>query len=136
MAEKETEGNQSNEQREINFRYIKSNLFRVVHADGAFGGISPRGNIHFSLYNERIALPDSSKITVSDKTGEVIGAEKFKNSGSIVREIEVDVVTDLPTAMQLYKWLGNKIAELQALIKEAQGEGVTDAEKKRTNAIR
>lgn len=136
MDEKEPKSDQSDEKREINFRYIKSNLFRVVHADGAFGGVTPRGNIHFSLYNERVALPDTSKVIVSDKTGEVVGAEKFESGGGIVREIEVDVIADLPTAMQLYRWLGNKIAELQSLMKEAQEEGATDADKKRTNAVR
>ena len=37
--------------------YIKSNLFRVVVADGAFGGLTPRGNIHIDFWSERRAIP-------------------------------------------------------------------------------
>ncbi len=29
----------------INFRYIKSNHFRVTHADGVWGGLTPQFNL-------------------------------------------------------------------------------------------
>jgi hypothetical protein len=37
--------------------YIKSKDFRVIYAEGAWGGPSPHGMIAFSLYNERPPIP-------------------------------------------------------------------------------
>jgi hypothetical protein len=42
---------------EIEFDFIKSNFFRVIHVDGAFGGLSPNGFVHMALYSERRAIP-------------------------------------------------------------------------------
>lgn len=115
---------------EVNFRYIKSNLFRVVHIDGALGGVTPRGNIHISLYNERPAIPDGGKLTVSSTAGEIIKPEQYIGKGGIIREIEVDVMIDLPTAQQLKAWLERQIKALQEMVLDAQNEGISDAETK------
>lgn len=42
---------------QIRFNYIKSAQFRVIHADGAIGGVTPNGFIHMALFNERAAIP-------------------------------------------------------------------------------
>src|ERR1043165_9730684 len=106
MADKETTeqlSDPSKEQTVVSFRYVKSQYFRVIDADGAWGGVSPRGNIHISFYNERAALPDSSKFTVSG-TGEIVVPERFHASSKIVRELECDVILDLTTAKSLHQW--------------------------------
>jgi hypothetical protein len=125
MAEeqaKNPENGHSDSQQEVVFRYFKSRFFRVVHADGAWGGLSPRGDIHISFYNERAAIPDTSKIALSKTTGQLVKPEEFEASSEFVREIEVDVIVDLLTAMQLRTWLDDKIKGLQSLIAQAQQE--------------
>jgi hypothetical protein len=108
---------------------MKSNFFRVIHADGAWGGIGPRGDIHMSFYNERGALPDSGIITVGDD-GKPIKPEVAQSSGSVVREIECDVIFDLITAIGFRKWLDDKIKELNRVIREAQEEQKTQSQVK------
>lgn len=112
--------NPSSDQHEVKFKYVKSNFFRVIHADGAWGGVSPRGNIHVSFYNERAALPDSSKLVVSDE-GVVITPEKFHASSRVVRELECDVVFDFATAKSLQAWLNDKVKVLEGLIQKEEG---------------
>jgi len=109
----------SKEQQEVVFKYVKSNFFRVIHADGAWGGLNPRGNIHMSFYNERSALPDTSTLTVAPD-GNIVKPEEAQTSGALVREIECDVILDLRTAIGLRKWLDDQIKQLQGLLKEAQ----------------
>jgi hypothetical protein len=115
---KTDEGAAEAETQEVKFKYIKSNFFRVIHADGAWGGVSPRGNIHLSFYNERAALPDSSKIVLS-VDGELKEPEQFHASSRIVREIECDVVFDLETAKALQGWLNHKVQVLEEIIAKA-----------------
>ncbi|HLW54414.1 MAG TPA: hypothetical protein VKW06_16380 [Candidatus Angelobacter sp.] len=40
------------------FHYVKSNYFRVIHADGMYGGLTPCGGIFFALYSDRQPLPE------------------------------------------------------------------------------
>ena len=40
--------------KELEFDFIgKSNFFRAIRADGAFGGLAPNGVLHMALYSER-----------------------------------------------------------------------------------
>jgi len=97
---------------EIGFDFIKSNLFRVIHADGAYGGISPNGAIHMALYNERSPIP---RHTAHRLENNQLGAElreKREVRSSFVREVEVDVIMDVNVATALHQWLGEKLAEL------------------------
>src|SRR5438552_11957846 len=115
MAEKDTTkqgAGPSNEQEEVDFKYVKSNFFRVIHADGAWGGVSPKGGIHMSFYNERAALPDSSKLIFS-KSGELLGPEQYHASSRIVRELECNVIIDFSTARELRDWLSETIGRIE-----------------------
>lgn len=42
---------------QVAFDYIKSNFFRVVHADGVTGGGTPNGSIHLAFFSERGPIP-------------------------------------------------------------------------------
>lgn len=119
MGEKETTERASKESQELKFDYVKSHYFRVIHADGVWGGVSPRGNIHMSFYNERTALPDVSKLTLTGE-GQIPKPEQYKASSAIVREFEADVILDLATARSLSTWLNDKIKLLEDLVREAK----------------
>jgi hypothetical protein len=100
---------------EISFDFIKSNYFRVIAVEGAFGGLSPSArNIHMAIYSERRPIPRTTVHTVS-KDG-VLGAEerdKRDERSSYVREIEADLVMDLPTAISTRQWLDDKIMQIE-----------------------
>lgn len=124
MPEKDTTnetGSPSNPESNIGIKYMKSHFFRVVHADGAFGGIGPRGDVHMSVYSERYALPDRGTLHPGE-IGTLERREEIETSGQIVRELECDIVFDYVTAVGLRNWLNDKIKELQNLIKQAQEE--------------
>jgi hypothetical protein len=97
----------------LKYNYIKSNFFRVIYAEGAYGGINPRGNINFSFYNERNAIPQLTELDVeSNEAGLVVssGVEKPTQArDGIVRELEVEVSMSLDTAIAFHDWLGARI---------------------------
>ena len=101
----------------VHFHFIKGSQFRVIHADGAFGGISPRGYIQFTLYNERQAIPRITERTLEKSEGgtATYGTEKpIEVREGFVRELEVGVIMDITTAKELHAWLGGKIGEWNA----------------------
>ena len=89
--------------------YVKSNFFRTVHVDGAFGGFTPSGQIYFSVYSERAPLPD---VTVQSVEHGQIGKEiidQRKSSDGIVRELETGMIMSIPVAKSLMQWLQERI---------------------------
>jgi len=96
----------------VAFDYIKSTNFRVVRADGAIGGITPNGFIHFALYTERAPIPRRLVHEVKENGalgGPIPGEEVVRDA--VVREMDTDVYVTIETAMSLHKWLGEKIEE-------------------------
>jgi hypothetical protein len=110
----------------IKFHYLKSQLFRIIRADGAYGGITPRLGVFLSFYSERPPIPTVMVHDVGDDgiLGEERRSERQTRDG-IIREAEVGVILDLDTAKSLATWLGEKILEaekLQAQAKKSEAE--------------
>lgn len=103
----------------IVMHYLKSPMFRTVHADGIFGGVTPHQNIHMSFWNERAAIPQiiEHEIKPDGTLGPEIMEARIGKKG-IVREVDVDVVLDLATAISLREWLDDKIKNLEKVIKD------------------
>jgi len=100
----------------IKFHYIKSNLFRVIHADGGIGGVTPQQNIQIAFYSERMPLPQQVVYELnSDNTlGSEVVDERVSKTG-LIRELEVEAVLSLNEAESFYKWLGENIKKAKKL---------------------
>ncbi|MGB7281488.1 MAG: hypothetical protein WBE13_04425 [Candidatus Acidiferrum sp.] len=106
----------------ISFHWIKSQFFRVIHADGAFGGLTPQGDIFLSVFNERAPLPD---VTVQAVENGQLGpeiTEKRVGKEGIIRELEVGLVMDLRVAKSVRDWLQQRIEVLEQL-QQSQNSG-------------
>jgi hypothetical protein len=106
--------------KEIAFDFIKSNYFRVIRADGAFGGLAPTGAIHMGIYSERHPIPQKifHEVQAVGQAGQLGPEITAKRQGrkAIVREMEVDVVLEIAQAMVLRRWLDDRIEQYQKLV--------------------
>lgn len=94
------------------FHYIKADGFRTIYAEGAYGGLTGRGLIQFSLYNERAAIPTRSKIELTEHG---LGVEEtLECREGFVREVEASVLMTLENAKAFRTWLDEKINALEA----------------------
>jgi hypothetical protein len=98
----------------VRFFYIKANHFSVYHVDGALGGITPRGLIHFAVYSERPAIPQSGEHTFSPE-GVLSPPLSLEGKAGIVRELDADLIMSKATAVEIRNWLTGRIEELDAL---------------------
>jgi hypothetical protein len=114
---------------EVTFHYIKSNYFRVIHADGAMGGLTPRGELFFSIFNERSPLPDVTVQAVEKgQLGKEI-IEQRKVSDGIVRELEVGILMDSNVAKSLVSWLNERIRIAEEMKQNASISGESEVKK-------
>ena len=114
-------GNGPTDGASVAFDYIKSPDFRTVWADGAIGGVTPAGLIHFAVYSERPAIPRRQVFAVLDDeaAGQRLGSEiieKRISRDAIVREMPVDIVVSANVAESLAQWLVQQVE----LIRSAQ----------------
>jgi len=102
----------------IEFHYIKSNHFRVLHVTGAFGGITPQLDIHMNVFGDRPPIPKiiTHEITLDSTLGKETGRTSISG---IVREVEADIVMDLNVAKSLITWLTDKVTTIENAIKES-----------------
>ena len=106
----------------LDFHFIKSNSFRVVHCDGVWGGTTPRGYITMSVYSERSPLPQ--KITHQVLDHGLLSPETSKEAKEgIIREVDVEVIMDLSMAQSLITWLQDHVKFLEKRPEAPQGGG-------------
>lgn len=101
----------------LEYHYQKSPEYRTIHVDGAHGGITPRGYITFTLYNERSTIPRRGSREVIE-AGEhetfLLGPENIEETLSgVMRQLEVTVFMDMNTSREFLKWLREKVGDLE-----------------------
>lgn len=98
----------------IKFNFIKSNYFRVIHLDGAYGGLTPNRYIHMTVYSERMAIPrETQRELLQDGT---LGKESvIDTKEGVVRELEADLIFGELEAIALRDWLNEKIEALKEI---------------------
>lgn len=108
--------------KKIYHHFVKSAGFRVIHVDGAHGGITPQGYVQMTLYSERQPIPKRTthEVFPSGEARELEG-DRVARDG-LVRECEVTALMDVPTAVALRDWLNNRIELVQRMLEERSGE--------------
>ena len=115
-------------EKEIKFKYIFPEDYNPVYCNGAFGGISPQGEIIANFFLERMPVPNSVTNTFNPdgSLGGVSAVEPFDLDSSFVRFVSTGVVFNEATAKSIYAWLGAQIAELEnrktISVSEKEGE--------------
>jgi hypothetical protein len=111
----------------IRYHYLKSNAFRVVHADGVFGGPTAQNMMHLAFFSERAPIPQTvdHALDVIDGTTAKVGAEVSRTArDGMVREVEVGILMTPPTAKALHTWLGDLLAKMEeAMVAAPKGAG-------------
>lgn len=107
---------------QIEFHYMKSPQFRTVHMDGAIGGITPAGNVHFAVYNERTPIP-RSVVSELGSDGAVGKSLSISGLGGIHRELEIDLVMTPSVAKQLAEFLLRQAIEQAEVTSSEEPEG-------------
>jgi hypothetical protein len=100
----------NNSPKEILIHYIKTPSYRTYHVDGAYGGLTTKGNIYCEFFVERNVTPQSVLYSV-DENGRLGKLKRKTGKEGFVREIECGISLDIKTARALRTWLEEKLKE-------------------------
>jgi hypothetical protein len=105
----------------IRFEYSKGNDYRLVHATGAHGGMTPGGLIKFDLHSEFGVTPDYEEFTLTSegKLADKISENEDAAKLHLKREVQVGVVMSPKDAYHLGTWLLEKVKQAEELSKSA-----------------
>lgn len=105
---------------QINFKYKFNEDYNPVYVNGAYGGISSRGEIIANFFLERQPIPKTEACEVNSKG--IIKSSKItepiEHRFNVIRYVETGVIMNIETAKIIRNWLNDKIAELEKLSEE------------------
>lgn len=107
--------------RKIEIKYSQPDNYRPLYANGAYGNITPQGEIVVNFYFENNEYPDKQtfNITEEDKLGEPEKPED-PEIPKIIRSVNVGVILDLNSAKRINEWLAGKIKQLEKMKSEGE----------------
>ena len=103
----------------VQFHFQNAEEHRMIFADGAWGGLTPSGNLKMGFYSHFRANPDSVAYDVS-QPGKLTEVER-NGAEELIRLIHVDVLMTVEGAKSLRDWLIAKIQEAETA-KQSSGE--------------
>ncbi len=108
----------------LKFDFIKSEQFRVIHADGVLGGVTPRLKIFMSIWSERPPIPQRvvHSINADGTMGAEIADQRVIRDSDVVREVEAGVVMDIGLARAVVLWLQDKIKTAEEIVAQHREE--------------
>ncbi|WP_028973132.1 hypothetical protein [Spirochaeta cellobiosiphila] len=93
--------------KEITFEFVKDPDYKMIAINGAWGGVTPRGEIKFDLFFEHVDFPEEvSYMTTPDGLGPEVSRDPVKSS--IIREVMMGIVMTPENAANLGHWLIEK----------------------------
>lgn len=96
--------------KKIRFHYQKANLFRVIHADGAWGGLTPDLQVFFSLFNTRPPIPQVLGFDIQAGGMQLEERpEMTVSKDGLLREVEVGVVMSPENVQALIDFLKGRL---------------------------
>ena len=105
--------NQDETPDKVKLKFVKSNLFRVIHVDSIWGGLTPNGDgININLCSQRFPIPQEVVYEINQEGGfeKEISEERIQND-DLEWEVEVSAIMDMETAQTLIKWLQNMVEQ-------------------------
>ncbi|MDX2260698.1 MAG: hypothetical protein SFU84_03265 [Gemmatimonadales bacterium] len=97
----------------VTFKFERSEAYRNIHVDGAWGGVTAHRLIHMELFSEFQPPPREAKYTLHED-GRLDEHSRIE-AGSVTRELEVGAFMNVHVARALVAWLEEKIKQLDEL---------------------
>ena len=94
------------------FSYERNPEYRVLYANGAHGGVTPKGEYKFDLFFECAATPEEVAHSI---TPDGLGPEVERNppQAPVIRELQVGVVMTVGGAKSLAHWILENIRQFE-----------------------
>lgn len=105
----------NNGKRQIQFQYIVPDGYAPAYCNGAYGGVTPQGDIIANFYLERMPIPQKliHDLNPDGSLSEVVEAIPDDSMARLVRYVFSGIILTESNARSIHDWLGEQILELE-----------------------
>jgi hypothetical protein len=97
------------------FKFVKAPDFKILKVDGAYGGITIKGEINANFYIDTIELPKTVLHAIG-ANGVLQKEIPLDRKPESFRELTSGLIMDVNVAKSFVIWLNERITEAEALI--------------------
>lgn len=105
--------------KKVKFVFRKSEGYQIHYVNGAFGGITPRGDVLYHLFFEHRDLPGEEELTLEE--GKLKPQEKDLPDLEIIRDLKVGIIMTPEQAENLANWLLIRVDEINRELEIREG---------------
>lgn len=100
-------------QNKVKFRYVKGNDHRIIHADGAKGGLTNRGFLLIDFFAEypNYFNDELHKITKAGQLEQIVQKVDTSQPIELIRERQIGVMMSISVAKSLAIWINARVKE-------------------------
>ena len=102
----------------VKFIFRKSEGYQIHYVNGAFGGLTPRGDILYHLFFEHRDLPGEEEMTIEE--GKLKPQEDLADL-EMVRDLKVGIIMTPEQAESLANWLLSRVGEINREFESREG---------------
>lgn len=104
-----------NGKRQIQFQYIVPDGYVPSYCNGAYGGVTPQGEIIANFYLERMPIPQklTHDLNPDGSLSEVVEAVPDNSIARLVRYVFSGIILTESNARSIHDWLGEQILEIE-----------------------
>jgi len=113
--------------KKLKYKYVIPENLPDCYINGAFGGITPRNEIHVHFFSERNPIPKEAVVEFEEKNGSMKNVSEI-TGGDVVRLVQASLVMDVDTAIRIKNWLDDRIDNINKTIESKKPK---DLEKKK-----
>ena len=106
--------------KKVKFVFKKSEGYQIHYVNGAFGGITPRGDVLYHLFFEHRDLPTEEEMTIEEDK-KLKPQEKDLADIEIIRDLKVGIIMTPEQAENLANWLLSRVDEINIELESREG---------------
>lgn len=99
--------------KKVRFKYNIPSDYQIIYANGVYGGITPRGELHCNFFFEHSGIPEVEDAELM-KDGKVKMKEKELEEVIINRDLKVGIVLSPEQALSIANWMLDKIKSFES----------------------
>lgn len=110
-------------EKRVEYNYIFPDDYNPLYVNGAFGGISPQGEITCNFFMDRLPLPKSETYSVDEKgvIRDRVQEKSEEQNYQVVRYVQSGVIMNLDCAKRVNVWLTQQIEAIEKAMEKARG---------------
>lgn len=99
--------------KEVKFIHKKPDDYEIIPANGAWGGLTPRGDFICNFFTEYYEIPEELEHELEEdgSLGPII--RKEGEVRTVIREFQIGVLMNKEQAVNLANWILEKVAQIE-----------------------